>query len=199
MNREQIRQLIQRESLTKESLRLAGRLVRSFEELCALDAQLEENTRKPEDLRLLEEENNRLEQMIRERNAERDKVSKKTEALRVSQHDILADHSNRMRELEATLEAQREETRLLQINLEQLKNKDSEMERLKRKRDGMQMEVRELQDKINSLGDDYQRNTDLLSSLKKFVELLEELETQMEKTMDKIWGGFRNDAFDKMF
>ena len=199
MNREQIRQLIQQESLTKESPRLAGRLVRSFEELCALDAQLEENTRIPEDLQLLEDENNRLEQTIRERNAERGKVTKEIEALRASKQGSLANHSIKMREIEAVIETQREERRRLQANLEQLKNKDSEMERLKRKRDGMQMEVREFQDKINSLGEDYQRNTDLLFSLKSFVEQLEELEAQMEKTMDKIWGRFKNDAFDKMF
>ena len=199
MDREQIRQLIQQENLTEDSPRLAGKLVRDFKVLCALDAQLEGSAGSPVDLQRLEAENRSLEKAIRDRKAEKARGEKETVEHRASRQSTLAANADNMRALEADIDEQKKECARLQAELDRLKSKEPEKERLKRRQNEMQAEANELQKKIDNLGEEYQRNAELLQSLKSFVEQLEQLEAQMEKTMGGIWGGFKNDAFDRMF
>ena len=199
MDREQIRQLIQRENLSEDNFPLARQLVRLFDELRELDAQLEGSSTSPADLRRLEAENRKLEQTIRERETEKGQSGKGKEAAKVAHRDALASSAQKKRSLEADIEKQREESRQLRAALDQLTNKTAEVERLKRRRNEVLEEANKLQARIESLGEEYYKNAELLETLKSFVEKLEGVETQMKETMGAIWGGFKNDAFDKMF
>ncbi|MBO4512079.1 MAG: hypothetical protein J5746_04890 [Victivallales bacterium] len=199
MDREQIRQLIQRDNLTHSTNILARQLVRNYEELCNLDAQLEESDSGPKDLRLLDAENRDLEQAIEKRKAELVAVEKEMEAAKASHKKTLENSAKRTRELEAEIGRQKDECKQLRASLDQLKNKPAEKERLKRRRVEMQAEGEQLQSKIYNLGEEYQKNADLCQSLKSFVERLEQLERQMEETMEKIWSDLKPDAFDRMF
>ena len=199
MDREQIRQLIQRENLERSTNVLARQLVRVFNKLCELDEKLKNSGGRPEELDRLEAENRDLEQAIEQRNEELLEVGKEKEFARASHQNALAISAQRRRELEGNIEKQRDESMQLRAKLKQLENKPAEKERLRRRRDEVQAEGEQLQTKINNLGEEYQKNSDLLQSLKPFVERVEMLEKQMEETMGQIWNGIKPDAFDRMF
>ena len=199
MDRNQIRQLIQQEDLKNSNKVLDKQLIRLFEKLCTLDAQLEGWKLSPEDLPILEEENRKLEERILNGNTQLVEVDKETEELRATRQSFLAKHSAKKRELENAIKAEQEKCQSLRATITQLNNRTIEMERLKRTRNGLREESLRLQDKIDNLGEEHQKNSDLLHSLKPFVEQLEELEKQMENIMGKIWADCKNDAFDRMF
>jgi len=199
MDREHIRLLIQRENLKSSKHVLARQLVRYFEELCKLDEQLEGNESRPEELCLLEAENSQLEETIGKRKTELVEVEKNLEVTKASHQRTLDSSAQRKRRLETEIEGLREECKQIRSNIEHMKNKSAEKERLKRRKNEIQREGAQLQSKIYNLGEEYQKNSDLLHSLKTCVEQLEQLEKQMEETMTKIWADCKTDALDRLF
>lgn len=199
MDKEQIKRMIERENLANSSNTLDKQLVRLFEELCSLEAELEGGTSRPDDLRLLETANRGLEQAILTRNTELVEVGKQKEEARGRHQAALRITVQNTRILEAESKSQREECKQLRATLDQMKNKSSEIERLTRRRNELQAQADQLQDRINDLGEEYLKNSELLQTLKPFVERMEQLEKQMEEIMARIWSDCKTDAFDRMF
>ncbi len=197
MNRDDIRKMIQANNLTRTSTGLLGVLVRTFEQLQDLDEQLAGGTITEKDLRQLMRENDALEQSIVNTNAAIVQAGKDADAARKKTQDEHESLQRKRAEMDGLIKSLEKDCDDIRQEIKNLAGKPSEMKRLKSKLEELQTENDHMQKKLDSLGEDYQGKIELHSRVAAFVEKLEALEERMSKTMDEIWKGLKNDAFDR--
>ncbi len=187
MNRNDIREMIQTKTLTSSSPRLEGVIVRRFEILQQLDHLLQ-----------LQKQNDELEQEIITVNKEIVKAennasttSQDAKNLDTLQRD-LTEINTRIKKLDGECDDIRQE-------INSLRDKPAEMERLKSKLEELKTKNYELQLDLAKPEENYQAQLLLYQRLKEFVEKLEEHEERMSKIMNDIWDGLNKDSFDRMY